>query len=111
MNSLLSTLLKISEKYSYIYPVLSDSAVLRYHYGPMGELLRTNILNEWLFSNVMCRDGNVFPFYSQENTQKGFIDGEYTRIILLAIFNVDCVKRDSPTILQELKTITWRQKR
>lgn len=66
MHNLMVELLKISRSYQYINPVLSNSVVSHFKYGPPGTMLCQNIFNEWMLSNVIRRDGNVFPFYSTD---------------------------------------------
>ncbi len=75
MNAFLSKILQISESSSYLTPVLSGPVVSHFKYGPLGELLRQNIHNEWIFSNVTCRDVNVFPF--SRTDANGTIEGRY----------------------------------
>lgn len=72
----LAKLLKISEQYSFLKPVFNHNFVSYFKYGPFGELLCNNVYNEWISSNVLCRDIPVFPFYSGSSNGDGFLEGK-----------------------------------
>lgn len=64
MNHHLTKLLQIVDNFLYLKPIHSGSAVSHFKYGPLGELLRQNIHQEWTISNLITRNCNVYPFCS-----------------------------------------------
>lgn len=88
MSNFIAKLLKISEKCSFIKPVLADNGAVSYFkYGPLGELLCHNIYNEWVRSNVIIRDIPVFPFYTL-NDSDNLIDGKKSKLVFKCRFSV-----------------------
>ncbi|XP_050425367.1 DNA polymerase subunit gamma-2, mitochondrial-like isoform X4 [Adelges cooleyi] len=57
---LINKILSMCEAYDFIRPVMTNNHVDFVKYGASGELLRQNIRNEWLYSNVTSRDESVF---------------------------------------------------
>lgn len=69
MSNFINKVLKISQQYSYLKPVIGKDDVLSYYkYGPLGELLCHHLTNEWTLSSVITRDIPVFPFHSLPNS-------------------------------------------
>lgn len=85
MHNLMVELLKISRSYQFINPILCNSVVSHFKYGPPGTMLCQNIFNEWMLSNVIRRDGNVFPFYSTDFKTDFFECEEVFNILLITL--------------------------
>ncbi|XP_065201320.1 DNA polymerase subunit gamma-2, mitochondrial [Planococcus citri] len=63
MSNFITKILRISEQYSFIKPIIKEDRVVSFEYGPLGELLCQNITNEWNISNMIVRDNPAFAFY------------------------------------------------
>ncbi|KAK3930360.1 DNA polymerase subunit gamma-2, mitochondrial [Frankliniella fusca] len=60
----LKKILQLCEKHGFVKPVRSASGASGLQFGPIGEFLVNNVRQEWLYSNVVNRDENVYPIHS-----------------------------------------------
>lgn len=85
--SLFNRILPMCKTYAYMQPVLTNSAIDHLKYGATGELLCQNIKNEWLYSNVISRDENVFQFYNtaEKTYNSDILSKIYLKYILVLL--------------------------
>uniref|UniRef100_A0A1B6DQ67 Anticodon-binding domain-containing protein n=1 Tax=Clastoptera arizonana TaxID=38151 RepID=A0A1B6DQ67_9HEMI len=60
-------ILELCELNGFLKPVIVNGIVSYFKYGPLGELLAQNIRNEWIYSNVINRDENVYLHYDAKS--------------------------------------------
>ncbi|XP_068084430.1 DNA polymerase subunit gamma-2, mitochondrial [Anabrus simplex] len=64
MSSSMEKVLQICHRHFFAKPVLCNDSIDHFIFGPVGELLKNNLYQEWLYSTVTKSDVTVFPYHT-----------------------------------------------